>query len=89
MSTGKTWQELASKIGEMLKQNFRVHPELFPLLSAYANFEKKYVNGRKRIRNKECVRISKSKYSQMKATIRSQAEEIAALDYRIKTLLER
>ena len=89
MNRGDTWQEIASKIGEILNQNFRTHPELLPLATAYMNFEMKYMIRKKKIKNKECIRISKERYLLMKATIQRQVEEIAALDYRIKTLSER
>jgi hypothetical protein len=82
-------QKAALLIGAFIRRQLQAFPELEPLFSAWRNYARKRglsIRPRKKV---VAVVVDRDEYERLQAQIKKQAEEIAALDFRIKTLLER
>ena len=95
-TTNNTWKAEALKIGKVLHEAARKHPELAPLCTSWINFSRKH-----RLQQQAddavalCVLLerhgltimSKRDADRFQTTITSQTEKIMALEQRITTLL--
>ena len=75
----EAWMKVACEIGNVIRAAVDLHPELFPLNSSYGNFAKKHGIQQKA--------ADAPVIDQLVNIINRQAEEIAALEYRVKTLM--
>jgi hypothetical protein len=92
----ETWQQAALKLGKMLQEATKKHPELAPLRSSWANFARKH-HLQLKADDTDAIRIllerhgltilPKQDVDRYQATITSQTEEIKVLEHRITTLL--
>jgi hypothetical protein len=104
------WTKIVDNIKQTIQGNVSAHPELKPLLTFLANFDRKYrgsepPNSRLGIHQFDAagnaarlasilnkaglVLLDLETFTDLEQTIRRQDEEIEALEYRIKRLLER
>jgi hypothetical protein len=92
------WQRVASTIGATLIHQARKHPELRPLVTSWVNFCRKRrclphpTRGNTvdlaNMLEPGLVLVRIDELTCQAETIRRQSDEIAALEYRIKTLME-
>ena len=89
------WQKVAVCIGAFILKQAKVHPELEPLATSWVNFvNKRGVDACIPLNEEqqslvEHIAVRRSEYQRMRMQIARQTEEISALEFRIKTLLER
>jgi hypothetical protein len=76
-------------IGAFIRRQLKAFPELEPLFNAWRNYARKRGLSIRPRTKVEVVVVDRDDYERLQAQIKKQAEEIAALDFRIKTLLER
>jgi hypothetical protein len=87
----KQWKAVVIELKTQLLEHLPHHPELQPLLTSFVNFCRKYhchPPSSKAINTASCVVVEQEAYDNLLQTIERQAEEIDALDLRIKRLLE-
>ncbi|HEY6872913.1 MAG TPA: hypothetical protein VI298_09335 [Geobacteraceae bacterium] len=98
----EAWQLIVVRLEKELCRNLRRFPELQPLCSAFANFNRKYRVPKAPVKLSDAAAalsfieleseglafVSKKKLDQLTETINRQIAEIEALEFRIKTLLE-
>jgi len=75
----KGWEEVAVGLGVILCETAKVHNELEPLVAAHRNFMRKRFN-------KGISVSTKAETARLNGIISRQSDEIAALEFRIKTL---